>query len=68
MNVANWTYAGSSIAGFILEFPNNGSSVGSFIETVGPDARSGSTVVDAAVNWIERQPTDKPWMATVSFA
>jgi hypothetical protein len=28
----------------------------------------GSTVVDAAVNWINRQPTDKPWMATVSFA
>lgn len=28
----------------------------------------GTVPVDAAIDWINRQPRDKPWMATVSFA
>lgn len=28
----------------------------------------GTVVVDEAIDWIERQPEDRPWMATVSFA
>ncbi len=28
----------------------------------------GIVPVDAAIEWIARQPSDKPWMATVSFA
>jgi sulfatase-like protein len=28
----------------------------------------GTGVVDAAVDWIKRQPANRPWMATVSFA
>jgi hypothetical protein len=28
----------------------------------------GIVPVDAAIEWIERQPKDRPWMATVSFA
>jgi arylsulfatase A-like enzyme len=28
----------------------------------------GTSVVDAAIDWIKQQPGDKPWMATVSFA
>jgi hypothetical protein len=28
----------------------------------------GTSVVDAAIRWIKKQPADRPWMATVSFA
>jgi hypothetical protein len=28
----------------------------------------GSSVVDAAIDWIKERPKDKPWMASVSFA
>jgi hypothetical protein len=28
----------------------------------------GTGVVDAAIDWIRRQPANRPWMATVSFA
>jgi hypothetical protein len=28
----------------------------------------GTVPVDAAIEWIQRQPKDQPWMATVSFA
>jgi arylsulfatase A-like enzyme len=49
---------------------NDAQGVAQQVPPTDPRARTyrGSGVVDAAVAWIQAQPKNKPWMASVSFA
>ena len=61
------TYSGHYVSPLVIDEED-----GTVVEVPTRDVRArtfrGTQVVDAAIDWIKKQPGGKPWMATVSFA